>query len=328
MKTNVLIGLVLILVLQSGNGQIQKQDEAYAYRFNGNTKLFLLDPTTDSFKYVDETRTTRKHYYAENTLFQRAGNYYDEREDGERIKYYKIKIVRYKHNVEVTDAEKEKYLAKQGASLPDGFQIFRTNPKKGDPTYVTIFKSENKVGNGDENKTFLIRQSDFEENEKEGLIFKEYDTWKPSLGYGAQVSVPFKLRPKINEDNFRLTPELQLGGYLSLRFRFDERKSRYLHFPFITAGIGGLGINKDNIIDESTNTGEGLVMGLTTSLGSAIELDGFQLGVMIGWDKAGGEIGKDWIYNGRPWYSFGIGFTFLNGGRNENDNNENEKEKQ
>lgn len=314
-----------IIFCNFSSAQIQKLDEDFAYRFNGHEKLYLLDTKTDFFKYSDSARTKKEHYYAENTLFHKAGNFYDESVKGERIKYYKIKIVKYSHHIEVTDTAILKEQMK-GKKYPIDFKLFRKDNKNSSPTdkdyYLWIHKPSNKAGNGDNNKTYLIRQTEFEENERDGTIFKEYDIWEPSLGYGAQILVPFKLRPKINEDNLRITPEVQLGGYLSMRFRFDKRRSRYLHLPFVTAGVSGLGINNDNKIDESTNTGEGLVMGTTFTIGSAIELGAFQLGVMMGWDKAGGEIGKDWIYNGRPWYSFGIGFTFLNKEKKEKSDKE------
>jgi len=49
---------------------------------------------------------------------------------------------------------------------------------------------------------------------------------------------------------------------------------------------------------------------LTWSTGLVIQLEQYSLGLMIGKDYAS-EIGNDWEYHGKLWWSFGIGFVFL-----------------
>lgn len=52
-------------------------------------------------------------------------------------------------------------------------------------------------------------------------------------------------------------------------------------------------------------------MGITASTGVILELNDFQLGMMVGVDRATGDAGRGWVYNGKIWYAFGLGYSFL-----------------
>ena len=138
---------------------------------------------------------------------------------------------------------------------------------------------------------------------------------KPTFGYGTTLALPFKMRSEINEEPMRITPEITLGGFFGPRFRLNKFKSIFLTLPF-TLGVTTIGINENNTIKEGTPTPEALddalVIGRTFSTGAVLEYKDFQMGFIVGWDKAGGDLGKQWIYNDHMWYSFSIGFAFFN----------------
>jgi hypothetical protein len=175
----------------------------------------------------------------------------------------------------------------------------------------TIKYIKNYVNIDDQDKMFWLKKDKFEKLLNQGYIKKRYE-WPVQVAYGANLSIPFKIRPQTDSINMKITPEISLGGFIGLRKRLNRYKPIYLYAPVITAGVTTIGINKDNVIDETnTDTKDGLVLARTFSVGSFIEFNSFQLGFLLGWDKAGGEIAKDWIYNDRLWYSFSIGYNFL-----------------
>lgn len=175
---------------------------------------------------------------------------------------------------------------------------------KGDSTYINI---------DDNNKLFWIKVEEFNRLKEEKWIVKRYYMY-PKFAYGASFSIPFKIRPKTDKLNMKITPEITLGGYFGLKQRLSRYNDIYLYIPVISLGVTTLGINENNIIKETGNTEEtqdGLVLGRTFSIGVIFEFKSFQIGLIGGLDKAGGEIGKDWVYNDKLWYSFSIGYSFF-----------------
>ena len=175
---------------------------------------------------------------------------------------------------------------------------------KGNNTYINV---------DDNNKLFWIKAEEFERLENEKWLVKRYHM-KPKFAYGASFSVPFKIRPETSELNMKITPELTLGGYFGLKQRLSRYNDIYLYIPVITLGVTTLGVNEDNVIKETGSTQEtqdGLVLGRTFTVGTIFEYKSFQIGLIGGFDKAGGEIGKNWVYNDKFWYSFSIGYSFF-----------------
>ncbi|WP_298505079.1 hypothetical protein [uncultured Maribacter sp.] len=309
----------------------QEENEPFSYKFKGHIPMFKLNLSKNDFETIKVGNDQkRKVYFGYDLLFNKIGVFYENTDTGQKVKYYKVSPLRYKYSIEVPSSDYTNY-GVSSSDVATGFKVFRVKNKDlkdnlSDKRNTTILKkSDNDVSYGDHDNVYLIPSTEFDEYETEGDIYKKYRLGHLDFDYGAQLSVPFKLRPKINDDNMRITPEFQLGGFMSLKTRIDRKRGRFLHLPLITAGVSGLGVNSDNKIDESTTTGEGLVMGTTFTVGSAIELGDFQIGLMMGWDKAGGEVGKDWQYNGRPWYSFGIGFSFLQRSKSKEEQKKKEK---
>ena len=164
------------------------------------------------------------------------------------------------------------------------------------------------VNSDDNSKYFWIKKSHLDKMLKEKFIDVSYEVPNLNLSYGASLTLPFKYRPKVDGKNVKITPDITIGGYIGGKWRLSDKKPFYLTVPVVTLGMTTLSINDNNTI---TDNGDGLVLGITTSTGMVFEFDDFQFGLMLGADRAAGELGKDWIYNDKIWYSFSIGYSFI-----------------
>lgn len=170
------------------------------------------------------------------------------------------------------------------------------------------------INSADNGKIFLVEANKIVvENESVQKVYRRF-TKQPVI-YGANLTAPFKLRPKIGEKNYTFSPEVNVGGYVGLSIRLSRTEPIFLNAPVV-----GLGFSSININDESHAEGEGvkqngMAWGLTSSYGVVFQLYDFQIGFLLGHDFVSGDIGKNWIYNQMPWYSFSIGFSFLGGGK-------------
>lgn len=129
---------------------------------------------------------------------------------------------------------------------------------------------------------------------------------------GGQLTVPFKIRRKAEHGTFRLTTDVTLGAFVGLTKRLSEGKENYLTIP-LTAGLTFVNINDNNTVLEFTaaaeNGGTDVVPGLTWSSGLILQLDQYSLGLIFGKDYAS-EVGDQWLYHRKWWWSFGLGFSF------------------
>ncbi len=177
-------------------------------------------------------------------------------------------------------------------------------------TIASLIGSNTFVNSSDNDKYFWLRKDELDNYLADGFIKKSYKIPNLNATYGANLALPFKLRPKTSGQNIKLIPELTLGGYLGLKWRISHSEPFYFSFPVITLGLATLNIN-DNNSTATPDKGDGTVLGITGSWGGIFQLKDFQFGVMMGWDRAAGELGKEWIYNDKSWYSFSIGYSFL-----------------
>ena len=175
---------------------------------------------------------------------------------------------------------------------------------------INYFNSSAFVNGSDNGNYFWLDKSELDSYIADKFILKSFRIPNTKLAYGASVSLPFKLRPKIDEQNIKITPDITLGGYLGLKWRLSHSQPFYVTAPMVTLGLATLALN-DNTSQSTTKKGDGLVLGITRSLGAVFQFNDFQFGFMYGRDTAAGELGKDWIYNNKDWFSFSIGFSFL-----------------
>jgi hypothetical protein len=175
------------------------------------------------------------------------------------------------------------------------------------------FVSDSKlVSKKDNGKYFAIRVDEFDAHLADGFIEKRYQTWSPRPTFGASLAVPFKLRFKTRGQNIKLNTDVTLGGYVGAKMRLDSSRPYYVSL-IATLGLAFLPLNDNNNppTDSMASKGDSTVVGVTGSVGLVMELSDFQLGILVGIDRAAGETGKDWIYNNKPWVSFSIGYAFF-----------------
>ena len=179
------------------------------------------------------------------------------------------------------------------------------------------------VNSSDNGKYYWIKKDELDDYLSNEFIKQRYRIFRPFISYGAAFSVPFKLRPKTAGQNIKITPELSLGGCLGFKMRLSRDYPIYISAPVVTLGLATLAINDNNNGTTVTDPpeekkGDGTVLGITGSVGAIFQIKDFQIGLVLGWDRAAGELGKDWIYNNRPWFSFSIGFSFFGNKEKEN----------
>jgi hypothetical protein len=196
-------------------------------------------------------------------------------------------------------------------------KFLQINDETGSDKIASLKNNTNFVNSADNDKFFWIRKDELDNYQTNEFITKSYKIPNVNIAYGANISLPFKLRTETNGQNIKITPDLTLGGYLGLKWRISKKKPFYVTAPVISIGLATLSLN-DNSNPTSPSKGDGTVLGITGSTGAVFQFNDFQFGLMLGWDRAAGEIGKDWIYNNKTWYSFSIGYSFLG---NNTDNN-------
>nr|WP_299174668.1 hypothetical protein [uncultured Allomuricauda sp.] len=309
-----------LLVFSQESGQ-SYSEERFDYKVDGYVIMEKFDRQKKEIIFDGDK------YEAGNFRYEKIGdgNY---KVNGQDFNYVLIKILNFSRSVELVDGNKklrfyrtkkevENMKAKKpvtSVSMPE----WATYKDSKGYYYKEIPNTTDYIDIGDQESIFWMKEEKFNESLEKGYIKKRFYL-DYQVAYGASLSIPFKIRPTIDEINMKITPELSLGGFLGGRKRLNRYKPVYLYAPVFTAGVTTIGINSDNTIVEESTEGvkDGLVFARTFSLGSFIEFDEFQVGMVIGWDKAGGEIGKNWIYNDRLWYSFSIGYNFL---RRNNEN--------
>ena len=130
---------------------------------------------------------------------------------------------------------------------------------------------------------------------------------------GGQLTIPFKIRTKEEHGTFRLTTDVTLGAFVGLTKRLSENREQFLTIP-MTAGLTFVNINDNNTSMEFAAADNGeteVVPGLTWSSGIILQLEQYNVGLIFGKDYAS-EVGDQWIYHRKLWWSFGIGFSFAN----------------
>ncbi|MBP9187580.1 MAG: hypothetical protein KBG11_10825 [Bacteroidia bacterium] len=120
------------------------------------------------------------------------------------------------------------------------------------------------------------------------------------------IITPIKLRFK----PFDFSKDLAIGSSFGVKQTIDANKQVSFHY------IIGFGISTATLDSASTrgriNKNVDL-LAFTPSLGFLLEAGNAQIGIFMGLDYLSNtnNIKYDWIYQGRPWLSFGIGYSLL-----------------
>jgi hypothetical protein len=159
-------------------------------------------------------------------------------------------------------------------------------------------------------KTFAMKKSEFDLVKQTTYYSVSFKKWKNYNFSSGLMTVPFKLRPKVNDSTeFNLTTDITLGGYFGITKRISSSKRNYITIP-ATLGLSYININDNNTSNVKKDNSIGVVPGITWSTGIIFQLHDFNIGFVLGQDYAS-SVGDKWIYNGKTWYSFAIGYNFL-----------------
>lgn len=133
--------------------------------------------------------------------------------------------------------------------------------------------------------------------------------WRNAHVSGGQLTLPFKIRRSPENHTFRLTTDVTLGGYIGYTRKISLKKDFFLTVP-LTAGLTFINLNNNNTTLSLAEADAEVVPGLTWSTGLIFQLEQYSFGLMLGKDYAS-NVGNQWEYHGKLWWSFGIGFVFM-----------------
>ncbi len=192
--------------------------------------------------------------------------------------------------------------------IPPRNSLFTLVGKKNADTVIVRFwnwaeidlRREYNYSDSDEKvrKYFLMSYQDF--NDKS---IKRYSR-VPTFTAGTVV-IPVKLR----FNQFDFSKDVTIGPTAGVRFRLSHYTNNYLN---VLLGFGISSVSLDSI-----STGGKIKKGsdrpaLTPSLGIVFEfIQNVQVGVFLGKDYIAKKEDVDWMYQGKTWFSIGLGITIL-----------------
>lgn len=156
-----------------------------------------------------------------------------------------------------------------------------------------------------------IPKDDFDKLKLQGKINDVYSLkWRHSTKLASGfMSIPFKLRPKQDTVNFNMTTDITLGAYIGIKKRISRQGNNFIVLP-ATLGLSYINVGNSETSNVNTENNSSVVPGWTWSTGLVFDLNGFNIGFVLGQDFASG-VGQDWLYNKKLWYSFSIGYSFF-----------------
>jgi hypothetical protein len=202
------------------------------------------------------------------------------------------------------EQEKEKILFRNEELSGDSLSRLSEKEELNKPVHVDIV--------GRNALVLAIPKEQFDKLILEGKIDDVYSLkWKYSTKLASGfMTVPFKLRPKQDSVNFNITTDITLGAYIGVKKRISRKGNNFIVLP-ATLGLSYINVGNSETSNVNTKGNSSVVPGWTWSTGLLFDLNGFNVGVVLGQDFASG-VGKNWLYNKKMWYSFSIGYSFFN----------------
>ena len=234
---------------------------------------------TAEFYEIDEFRKIQK-----DTIFE-AGEYFVLKRKGEKIidgiNYVIIEFPNF--NGKLQNGKEPKLSAIKSST---------------ETVYVNLSKEYN-------GKLLCIQKGEFEK-----LNLTKIYNRRVHLS-GGLLTLPFKFRSKVNDTPRSMTTDVTLGPYIGARMRLLKKSDFFLTVP-LTAGLTFININNSNTSPSNPQSSDNaIVPGFTVGSGLVFQLNKYEIGFIGGWDWGTGKAGSEWIYDGKPWISFAIGYSFL-----------------
>lgn len=119
------------------------------------------------------------------------------------------------------------------------------------------------------------------------------------------VLIPIKMRLQ----HFDFSKDFTVGPVAGIKFRVSPYMRNYIN---VLAGLGITSVTLDKNSTDGKVKKRMEVPALSPSLGVVLEFNSVtQVGIFCGCDYISDNKNRNLIYHGKPWLSFGLGFTIL-----------------
>ncbi|QNF31365.1 hypothetical protein HUW51_00995 (plasmid) [Adhaeribacter swui] len=130
-----------------------------------------------------------------------------------------------------------------------------------------------------------------------------YIRWKTTLTAGTAI-IPIKVR----FNNFDFNKDFTLGPTIGVRWRIAKHTDNFLNAML---GFGVTSVTLDSASTDGALKANTDRFAVTPSFGLLLEFDNVQVGLFTGMDYLSKKENIDWRYQGKSWFSVGLGYTIL-----------------
>jgi len=147
-------------------------------------------------------------------------------------------------------------------------------------------------------KYFLVAERD--------ICERAIERYNRNPGFTAgTVLIPIKLRLQ----KFDFSKDITLGSAAGVRFRLSHYSPNYVS---VIAGVGITSVTIDIHSTDGYSEESSEVPALTPSIGFVFELNNvMQAGMFCGWDYISHNDDIHFLYHGKTWLSFGLGYSLI-----------------
>ncbi len=120
------------------------------------------------------------------------------------------------------------------------------------------------------------------------------------------IITPIKLR----FSPFDFSKDISVGSTFGIKYNLNQDKQSAIAFLI---GTGISSVTADSFSTKGRTQKNVDLLAFTPSLGAVIEMGNAQIGVFLGFDFIShvNQLKYEWIYQGEPWISFGIGYSMF-----------------
>lgn len=149
-------------------------------------------------------------------------------------------------------------------------------------------------------KTYCVEKTIFDRTAERTYAWGR-SSWDLAAGV---LLLPIKMR--LNEFDF--SKDVTIGTVVGPRWRLSP--TRNLFFSALSgAGIAAVTLDSGSTNGKVREPTDRAAVTLTTGL--MLEINSFQMGLLLGWDLISNPNRDDWIHHGKPWLSLGLGYSLL-----------------
>lgn len=121
--------------------------------------------------------------------------------------------------------------------------------------------------------------------------------------------MPFKLRPGYGRlGEFEFATDVALNAIFSYKFSLNRYQPWFIT-PTLSTGISVIQVDSSSTFGKIADSQN--LAGFSLSLGCLFEFNKIQVGMFVGSDLLSKNSKYNWINQGRPWFSIGIGYQLF-----------------